>query len=53
MKDSSYQHTSHAVGGKASGGVPLQPVTTKVHSSSQRGAAAKSKGGVKLTPPKK
>jgi hypothetical protein len=47
-----HQLSSHAVGQKSSGGsVPLQPVSTKVHSSPQPGTAEKS--SIKLTPPKK
>jgi hypothetical protein len=52
MTHTKHQLSSHAVGKKSSGGsVPLQPVSTKVHSSPQRDGATKP--NIKLTPPKK
>lgn len=48
------QPSSHAVGRKSSEvRVPLQPVSTKVHSSPQRRSTGPRTGRIKLTPPKK
>jgi hypothetical protein len=52
MNAKSHQLSSHAVGTMLpEGRVPLQPVSSKLYSSTQRGTAAKS--SVKLVSPKK